>query len=186
MKSEPRSRSLYAWEVAEANKVFRGRLDYSRVVIHENDPRPDMLDRAARRLRRMPPLTHGSHNAFTIGNHCFFPVTLPEVLPPPGPQRAASLGWLIHELGHAWQFQHMGWSYILRAIWVQIRQRSAAYDLPDLPELKALRAGGRTILQFSMEQQCELIRFCYLAQDSGEDSEAYQVYHSYVQDIYYV
>ena len=110
MAPEPRVRSLYAWEIAEASKVYRNKLNYSRVRIHENDPRPDALDRASRRLRQMPPLPPGGHNAMTIGNHCFFPVELPVALPEPGFARASTVGWLMHELGHAWQYQRWGWA----------------------------------------------------------------------------
>ncbi len=185
MEPEPRVRSLYAWEIAEASKIYRDRLDYSRGRIHENDPRPDNIDRASRKLRRMPPLPPGRHNAMTIGNHCFFPVELPAALPEPGPERANTVGWLMHELGHAWQFQRFGWAYLFRAIWVQMKERTAAYDLPDIAGLVRLREQGKTFFDFSVEQQGDLFKYCYLNLcDFGEESEAYRAYAAFVQDIH--
>jgi hypothetical protein len=184
-KPEPRVRTLYAWEIAEASKVYGSSLNYSRVRIHENDPRPDSLDQASRKLRRMKSLPLGGHNAMTIGNHCFFPIELPVALPEPGFARASTVGWLMHELGHVWQFQRWGWAYLFRAIWVQMTKKAAAYELPDLAGLKQMRAGGITFFDFSVEQQGDLFRNCYLTlSDQGEESEAYQVYSTYVKDIH--
>ncbi len=185
MDPEPRVRTLYAWEIAEASKIYGGKIHYDRVRIHENDPRPDNLDRASRRLRRMPPLPPGGHNAMTIGNHCFFPVALPVSLPEPGPERARTVGWLMHELGHVWQFQRWGWAYLFRAIWVQMRKRTAAYELPDIAGLRKLREQGVTLFDFSVEQQGDVFKYCYLNLcDHGEDSEAYQAYAAFVGDIH--
>ncbi len=172
-------RSLYAWEVTEASKVFAGELQYDRVVIHENDPRPDLVDRVSRRLRGMPPLPEDRHNAITIGNHCFFPVALPETPPPPGVDRTRTLGWLMHELGHAWQFQHTGWRYFFRAIWVQMTRKEKVYALPNPAVLAQMRAEGRTLFHFNVEQQCDLLKLFYLA----EDGEERRVYEMYAKDI---
>ncbi len=179
MNPKPRVRSLYAWEVTEASQVFAGELAYDRVVVHENDPRPDLVDQVSRRLRGMPPLPEGRHNAFTIGNHCFFPVALPETLPPPGADRSRTLGWLMHELGHAWQFQHTGWRYFFQAIWVQMMMKEKVYLLPDLSTLDGMRAEGRTLFHFTVEQQCDLLKLFYLA----EEGEERRVYGMYAGDI---
>jgi hypothetical protein len=165
--------------------VYHNKLNYSRVRVHENDPRPDNLDRFSRKLRRMPPLPPDGHNAMTIGNHCIFPVKLPESLPELGFARASTVGWLMHELGHAWQFQRWGWAYLFRAIWVQMTKKTAAYDLPGVAGLKQLRDQGVRFFDFSVEQQGDLFKYCYLTLcDDGETSEPYEVYASFVQDIY--
>ena len=144
---------LYEWEIIEAHKVFANRLDYEQVRIHEEMALPDTFDRYSRQLRRMPALEPGRHNAMTIGNHCLFPVTLPETLPAPDDPGDYAIGWLIHELTHAWQFQHYGWSYIFQAAWVQLRQRNQVYALPNPDFLIQKRAEGWTFFNFSVEQQ---------------------------------
>jgi len=72
-------RPLYAWEIGEARRVFGDGLEYNRVRVHECNPMPDRLDRIGKWLRRQK-RDPNAHNAITIGNHCHFPVRLPEQL----------------------------------------------------------------------------------------------------------
>ncbi|MDR3575946.1 MAG: hypothetical protein P4L50_18945 [Anaerolineaceae bacterium] len=184
MGIQGRIRRLYAWEIVEARKVFDDRLDYERVRIHEVMSLPDTIDRYSRRLRRMPALESGRHNAVTIGNHCLFPIFLPEELPSPSDPADYATGWLIHELTHAWQFQNIGWLYILKAIWVQFRQRTQVYALPDPDSLIQNRAQGWTFFTFSVEQQGDLARLYYYAQRRpNQTSTAFEAYSLYIQDL---
>jgi hypothetical protein len=184
MQSKARVRPLYLWEIEEAHKVFADRLNYQRVHIHENMSLPDSIDRFSRKLRGMPALGPGRHNAMTIGNHCLFPVFLPEAPPSPLDPADYATGWLIHELTHAWQFQHSGWSYIFHAIWVQVRQKNQVYALPDPISLIQKHAEGWTFFSFSVEQQGDLTRLYYYAQrdPNGIKSEL-EAYSLYVQDL---
>ena len=112
-------RLLYTWEVAEARRVFGDGLDYSRVWIHECNPMPDRLDRFGKWLRRQKRDPH-AHNAITLGNHCHFPVRLPEQLVMIGHPEYYKVGWLMHELTHAWQYQQLGWKYLWLALLAEL------------------------------------------------------------------
>ena len=184
MKLMGRVRSLYEWEKLEARKVFADRLDYDRVRIHEAVSFPDTIDRFSRKLRGMPALAESRHNAMTIGNHCLFPVFLPEDLPDPADPADYATGWLIHELTHAWQYQHIGWRYIFQAIWVQFRLKNLVYDLPDPDTLIQMHAEGRTFFSFSVEQQGDLTRLYYYAQRNPKQANySFEAYALYVRDL---
>ena len=100
-------RGLYAWEIEEFSPVFGSSLNYEKVRIHEGSTWPDAIDRLGRKLKGMDPPGEDSHNAVTLGNHCYFPVALPKSLPPVGDQQSYKLDWLVHELTHAWQYQQI-------------------------------------------------------------------------------
>ena len=72
-----KKRRLYVWEIEEFSPIFGNSLNYYAVWIHECTSWPDLADRIGRRLKRMPPPGERDHNAITLGNHCYFPVTLP-------------------------------------------------------------------------------------------------------------
>jgi hypothetical protein len=179
------ARGLYAWEINEASKVFKDRLDYTRVRVHELAIFPDFLDKYSRKIRKMPRLEQGRHNAMTIGNHCFFPVCLPETLPAADDALDYTTGWLIHELTHAWQFQTTGWKYIFQALGVQFRQKGLAYEIPDPAALTVRHAEGWRFSSFSVEQQGELARHFYYAQRDRESNPLqYQAFLSFIQDMW--
>jgi len=132
----------------------------------------------------MTALGQGRHNAMTIGNHCLFPVFLPEALPSPNDPADYATGWLIHELTHAWQFQHIGWRYIFQAVWVQLRQKSQVYALSDPVSLLQKRAEGGTFFSFSVEQQGDLTRRYYYAQrDPNRNKSELEAFSLYIQDL---
>ncbi|HMD89625.1 MAG TPA: hypothetical protein VKF38_10720 [Anaerolineaceae bacterium] len=177
-------RPLYVWEKLEAHKIFADRLDYERVRIHEAISLPDTIDLFSRKLRGMPALDQGRHNAITIGNHCFFPLFLPQELPYPTDPADYAIGWLIHELTHAWQFQQTGWRYFFQAIWVQLRQKSRVYDLPDPDSLIQLRRDGWTFFNFSVEQQGDLTRrYYYVQRNPNRTTIEFVAYAPYIQDL---
>ncbi len=171
-----RARPLYEWEIEEAQRVFADRLNYSRVRVHECAAWPDTIHRLGRRVRGLPPPRDGEHNAITLGNRCYFPVRLPEALTPP--DDPFGMGWLIHEITHAWQFQQMGWIYLLRALSAQLQ--SKPYDFGGEEGLRAAREKSGTLLSFSPEQQGEITRTYYLRLCKGEDVSAWL---PYIEDI---
>lgn len=156
----PSVRPLYAWEIHEVRRVFAEQIDYARVRIHECTPWPDRVNTLGLRLKRMPPNPH-AHNAITIGDHCYFPVKLPAK-----PLQAAhpehyKLCWLVHELTHVWQFQHLGWRYLAMAVNVQIRQGAQAYDFGgETGLLERLNQGWR-LADFNLEQQGDIASSYY-------------------------
>jgi hypothetical protein len=105
-------RALRAEELAEVEKVFSTGLDVTRVRIHENASLPNWVGTIGAKLRGLPP---PEHNAITLGNTCYFPVTL-TTNDPANPLWLRDMGWLMHELTHAWQYQHDGIIYLYQAV----------------------------------------------------------------------
>jgi len=184
-----RVRLLYDWEAAEAHKVFGDSLHYDRVRVHECATWTDAIDRLGRRLKKLPPLGPREHNAVTLGYHCHFPVNLPDQLVPPDDPLDYFMPWLIHELTHAWQYQHTGWTYILRALSAQFRYGSAAYDFGGESNLVKCRQEHWTIKNFNPEQQGEIARCYYSCQrptnaaDEPNKQNALSAYKPYIGDI---
>ena len=174
-----RVRPLYDWEIAEARTVFGDRLQYERVRVHECATWTDLIDRIGRRLKRLPPPGLDEHNSITLGNTCFFPVQRPEALTPP--DDPFGMGWLIHELTHAWQFQQMGWFYLLRALTAQFRERDKAYDFGDAEGLRAARRDKWTLFDFNPEQQGDIAKTYYIRVRSGQDVSAWLPYIGDIQ-----
>ena len=168
----PRVRELYTWEREQAEMVFADRLNYGRVRVHECAAWPDTIHRLGRRLRRLPPPGEGEHNAITIGFHCYFPVRLPEQ--PTGADDPMGMSWLMHELTHAWQYQVMGWLYLVRAIAAQLR--AAPYDFGGEQGLQAARQAGQRLKDFNPEQQGDIARDYYVRKFKNLDVSAWQPY----------
>ena len=169
-------RPLHDFEVEEARRVFADRLDHTRVQVHECATWPDTIHRVGRRVRGLPPPPEGEHNAITFGNGCYFPIRMPAALT--SPDDPFGMGWLMHELTHAWQFQRMGWLYLLRALMAQLTMRP--YDFGGEDGLRSARAQNWTITDFSPEQQGEITRTYYIRLRKGQDVSAWQ---PFIDDI---
>ncbi len=171
-----RVRPLYDWEIAEAYNVFGNSLRYSQVRVHECASWTDAVDRLGRRLKRMPPPQ--THNALTLGYHCFFPVQFSTTRP--DDIVGSNMSWLIHEMTHAWQYQHMGWSYLFLALSAQFRLGARAYEFGGPQALRALRDKGWTLRHFNPEQQGDICRTYYLCRCTNGDVADWL---PYIQDI---
>ena len=184
-----RVRPLYGWEAVEARQVFGNSLRYERIRIHECATWTDAIDRLGRRLKRMPPPGPEQHNSVTLGYHCYFPVSLPDSLVLPGDPLDYGMPWLIHELTHAWQYQHMGWVYLVRALAAQFRYGTAAYDFGGEANLVKCRQNHWTIAKFNPEQQGDIARYYYdslrstNAIDEPNKQNALSAYKPYIGDI---
>lgn len=176
----PRTRPLYDWEIAEAQLVFGDRLKYKRIRVHELARWTDATDRLGRWLKRLPPPGPREHNAITLAYHCYFPVMLPETLVPPGDPLEYMMEWLMHELTHVWQYQRLGWRYLLLALRAQFRFGTAAYDFGGVENLISRRQLGWTLSQFNPEQEAEITRNYYHGLRRAEDVTAFL---PYVEDI---
>lgn len=172
--AKPRVRGLYDWEIEEARCVFGSGFDYSRVRIHENDPFPNRIDQLGRKLKRLPPEEH--NNAITLGNHCIFPVSLPEKPVGVDEPEHYKVCWLIHELTHAWQFQRQGWMYLVRALKAQFQEKAHVYEYGGVEGLKSRRKSGVSIKSFNLEQQGDIARDYYTRLRRGEDVTDYLPY----------
>lgn len=175
-------RSLYDFEIGEARRVFGDALHYDRVQVHENSNWTDALDVLGRRLKGLPAMGTLDHNAVTLGYNCYFPVTLPASLIPLGQPLDYCMPWLIHELTHAWQFEKMGWGYVIRALSAQLNLKGAAYDFGPFDQLISRRSQGATLSSFNPEQQGNITRAYYEALRRG-DAQAERACALYVGDI---
>jgi len=171
-----RVRPLYEFEIEEARLVFADRLPYERIRVHEFARWPDALDRLGRWLKRMPHLE--THNAITLGYHCFFPVGLPETFT--RPDDPTGMSWLVHELTHAWQFQQLGWRYLWLALAAQFREGAKAYDFGGPKGLDDRRREKWTLHKFNMEQQGDIAREYYIRHRTGQEVTAWL---PYIKDI---
>lgn len=156
----PLKRSLYAWEIEEARRVFGDQLHFGRISIHECAKWPNTINSLGMRIKKMDP-TKIKPNAITLGNNCFFPVNLRPKLVPPDDPGNRDICWLMHELTHVWQFQHMGWIYLLKALSAQMRLKSKAYDYDGEDGLREAIQKGWRLDHFNMEQQGDIARDYY-------------------------
>ncbi len=171
----PTTRHLYAWEIQEARRVFANQIDYDRVRIHECAGWPDNIYRIGLRLQGKPAKTD-VHNAVTFGNHCYFPVRLLENLVEPSDPQFHKLPWLIHELTHIWQYQRLGWKYLVQALRVQLKEGSQAYVFGGEEGLRLRGSQGLKLEDFNLEQQGDIARSYYERLARGEDTAAWGRY----------
>lgn len=173
-------RPLRDWEIAEARLVFQDTLNYQAVRVHEGAAWTDRANQLGMWLKRIPPPPIYTPNAITIGNHCYFPVRLPETLAS-WDQLSYSFGWVIHELMHAWQFQHFGWGYLYRALTAQFRLGARAYDFGNAAGLMAAIAAGKDFTAFNPEQQGAIAQTFYDYQRERWDVTAWTPFVNEIQ-----
>jgi len=164
-------RPLSALERAEADLVFGAAIDYARVVVVEDAGWPDTLARIAARFSGSPPPTH---NAVTLGNHCYFPVKLRTDQQPFDSNSISDMAWLVHELAHVWQYQRSGPVYLGQALWAQFRLGPQAYSYGWEAGLRQATLDGRTLADFNREQQGEIARHYYYRTRQGQDVGAWE------------
>jgi hypothetical protein len=124
------SRPLTAHERAEARRVFAGGLSYDVIRVIED-----------------PVMSVGGF-ARTLPNHIYFPT---------GSFSGSNfMPWLIHELTHAWQYQHgYGVSTTL------YHALFSSYDYGGEAALTAATAAGRGFRSFNTEQQGDILQDYY-------------------------
>ncbi len=139
-------RSLTGTEQDEARLVFGSSLNFSAVKIAE------------------APIMAIGENARTPFDTIYFP---------PGTSKMAFsdfMPWLIHELTHAWQYQH-GVSVATKLFWAL--HGASAYDYGGEAGLKAAALKGKHFTDFQTEQQGDILRDYYIKLTKGEDTSAY-------------
>jgi hypothetical protein len=178
MSESPRrgKRRLYDWEVEEFSSIFGDTLDYPKIWVHEGAKWPDLIDRVGRALKGMPAPGKTSHNAVTLGNHCYFPVSLPASYVNVGHPEAYKLDWLVHELTHAWQYQHQGWGYLWKALQAQFRDKALAYDYGGERGLLDSREKGKKFDEFNPEQQGNITQAYYVRKRAQTSTTAWDPY----------
>jgi len=171
-------RALRAEELAEVEKVFSTGLDVARVRIHENASLPDVVGRIGAKLRGLPP---PEHNAITLGNTCYFPVTL-TTNDPSNALWLRDMGWLMHELTHAWQYQHDGIRYLYEAVFHSPTYQCAPTGQPQDEALKGFSKAGKVFRDFNREQQGDIVRDYYFFLKQQRDVSAWDAYLKEVRE----
>lgn len=170
-ENTPSVRPLYAWEIQEARRVFGNQMRFEAIRVHECSSFPNDIDRLGSKLKRIPYTER--NNAVTLGNHLYFPVKLLEALVPASHPEFYKMGWLIHELTHAWQYQQLGWRYLGMALQAQFRYGAKAYDFGGEEGLLKAFQEGSTLKSFNLEQQSDIARTYYETLVRGKDVSAW-------------
>lgn len=170
------TRHLSDFEIQEARRVFGDGLDYARVRVVEKNYFPNFVADIGATLQGKK---RTWDNGITLGNHVMFPRALrtqPEVV---DGGDLMDIGWLMHELTHAWQFQQIGWRYLYETLSVQIKQGMACYNYQGqhATKAKAVREAcqrGHDIEHFNLEQQGDFSRDYYFELRAGREHEAWE------------
>jgi hypothetical protein len=173
-------RRLSAAEIAHLEPIFRQQLRYERVRICEDVSLPDAIDNFGRWIKKMNPRAEGVHNAITLGNRCLFGGSLPAWEAPSG----RGLAWLVHELVHVCQFQHLGWKYLRMAWRAQRALGGRVYDFGGEGGLRDSFAAGKPYRDFNLEQQAHIVETYYLRTRLGKDISAWEPYMAQFRDVY--
>jgi hypothetical protein len=168
------SRTLTENERAQAMMVFNMGLDFDRVRVSEDSRWTNLPPRLAAWIRRQP--APQSNNAITLGNHLHFPLALNTSPSAIEDGQLTDMAWLIHELTHAWQFQHIGWRYLPQALLVQIRLGNQAYDYGGVEGLRLAAASSKNWESFNPEQQGDIARDYYTSLKHGDPVADYLPY----------
>jgi hypothetical protein len=173
------TRSLFAWEIQEARRVFGDQLRYEKIRIHECARWTNAINLLGQRLKHMPVVD--VDNAITLGRHCFFPVRMLEMPVPADDPEYFKLPWLIHELTHTWQYQRMGWIYLAKALRAQTSLGAQAYIYGGEQGLVEGQQSGRKLADFNLEQQGDIARDYYWRMSKGLDTSAWTPYIAELQ-----
>jgi len=160
-------RTLRYQEQQDAVRIFSGALNYTRIRIFEQKRWPGILASISTCLTKSPPVRH---NAVALGNWLFFSRSLQTS---GGDDTLRDMSWLMHELTHAWQYQHIGLRYIVQALAAQLKLGSKAYDYGGEAGLLAARARGQRLVEFNVEQQADIVCHFYARWKRGEPCDAW-------------
>jgi hypothetical protein len=167
-------RPLTPTEVAEAQSVFQNSLETRRVHVVEGAAWTNWIARFAAWLKREPPPRLA--NAVGLANQVFFPHVLRTSAEDLAAGYFVDMAWLIHELTHAWQFQHTGLSYIPRALVLHLTKGKELYDYGGADGLRKALKTGVGWEDFNPEQQGDIARHYYIEQKRGRDTSAWDPY----------
>ncbi len=166
------SRNLTPTEQTEARIVFADGLEYARVRVAESAGWTNALLRLRGWFSGHPlPI---ADNAVTLGSTSYFPRRLHTSLETLAAGQFGDFAWLIHELTHAWQAEHIGASYLTKAIGVHLRSKGNVYDYGGEPAVFAAVRAGTLLRGFDVEQQGEIARDYYLRRKRALDTTGWE------------
>lgn len=155
---KPNSRAMTDIEISEAKKVFGSSLPYKMIRIDEKS----LLATLGARLNK------NKHLGFVLFRTVNFTRKLDSK---PGNN---DMAWLIHELVHVWQAEHIGTDYIPEALHAQ---KTSGYGYGGTETLKK----QWELEDFNREQQADIIRNAYRNLNS-ENSNFYEKYMKAIQN----
>ncbi len=164
-------RPLQPAELAEVEKVFTVGLEVSPIRVNEGSSIPNLIGRIGAVFRRTAPPTL---NAIAIGNTCYFPVEL-VTNQPEHANWLRDIGWLMHELTHAWQYQHDGIRYLFEAILAPTYTYAPSGQTVDTA-LNGFSKAGKVFRDFNREQQGDIVRDYYFYLKQNADVSAWDTY----------
>ena len=95
---------------------------------------------------------------------------------------SSDMAWLLHELTHVWQMEHVGMQYMGEALHAQATT-GYVYGVDNDhtndgngAALERARAGGATFESFNREQQGDIVKHYYRRVTEGRDVTAWQPY----------
>lgn len=148
------TRTLSSTEIAEAKKVFGSSISYWQVRIDEYSL-----------IAWIGSLFSGGGG---MGVTTFHTINFNhKIKTAPG---NSDMAWLIHELTHVSQYEHVGSQYMGEALHAQA---TGGYGYGGEPALLAAFAAGKHLRDFNREQQGDIARDFYLALTSGRPTTAY-------------
>jgi hypothetical protein len=159
-------RTLRPDEQAIAQQIFQQGLDLTRVRISEGSQVPNRIGQFGAFLRGKPA---PQANAVTVGNTSYFPRELTSDI--------VDMAWLMHELTHQWQYQHVGIIYLAQAIVAPTYVYCNANETP-ANALTRCSGEGKTFFSFNREQQGDIVRDYYFALTGALDPTTQQAVQS--------
>ncbi|MDZ7268427.1 MAG: hypothetical protein ONB48_11895 [candidate division KSB1 bacterium] len=148
------TRTLSSTEIAEAKKVFGSSISYWQVRIDEYSL-----------IAWLGSLFSGGGG---MGVTTFHTINFNQkIKTAPG---NSDMAWLIHELTHVSQYEHVGSQYMGEALHAQA---TGGYGYGGEAGLLAAFAAGKHLRDFNREQQGDIARDFYLALTSGRPTTAY-------------
>lgn len=170
-------RELSGFERQQVELVFLGSLDYGPIRIVEESSFPNIISGIGAWLSRTEP---PESNSVTLGNSMYFPVTLRSTQQDFEDGHLRDFAWLIHELTHVWQYQHVGIRYLFEALWEQIRLGPQVYEYGDETGLIEARAQGKGLQDFNREQQGDIVRDFYTRKKRDLDTGPWE---PFIEDL---
>ena len=134
-----KGRGLTEDEIANARSMYGDKIDYSKVRVITGG---DMTFWGKI-------LTHKG-DAVVWGNTIYFPNDKEKNTMY---SQDRDSGWLVHEMGHVYQYQEHGWSYVPRSAWDQVTKGKDAYKYEIKP--------GKDFSKYGIEQQADIVRDYY-------------------------
>ena len=162
------SRPLTSAEIAEASKVFGNTISYWQVRVDEHSL-----------IAVLGALFQGTKN---MGVTLFHTINFSrKIKPAPG---SSDMGWLIHELAHVWQMEHVGMQYIGEAVHAQATTGYVYGVDRDYRNnangtlLATSRSNGKTLQDFNREQQAAIAEHYYMRLSNSYSTADWQKFIS--------